>query len=221
MPRIAKHSRRPLLLAALLATLSLNLTACFPLVAATGVGASVLVATDRRTSGMQVEDEGIELKVANRISEKYGSNTHINVTSYNRRVLLTGEAPTAEAKADIKNLAASVANVVSTFDEVAVRPASSFSNRSSDAVITSKVKARFVDANRFSANHVKVVTEAGIVYLLGLVTQREANEAINIARTTSGVLKVINCLEVISDADARTIDSAVKPSNPPQPRGTS
>lgn len=214
-------SRRPLLLVALLATLSLNLTACFPLVAATGVGAGMLVATDRRTSGMQVEDEGIELKVGNRIGEKYGSNTHINVTSYNRRVLLTGEAPTPEAKAEIKALAAGVAHVVATIDEVAVRPTSSFSDRSVDAVTTSKVKARFVDANRFSANHVKVVTEAGIVYLLGLVTQREANEAINIARTTSGVLKVINCLEIISDADARAIDSAIKPSGTPATRTTS
>ena len=213
--------RRPLLLAVLLATLSLNLTACFPLVAATGVGAGVLVATDRRTSGMQVEDEGIELKVGNRIGEKYGSNTHINVTSYNRRVLLTGEAPTPEAKADIKALAAGVAHVLATIDEVAVRPTSSFSDRSVDAVTTSKVKARFVDANRFSANHVKVVTEAGIVYLLGLVTQREANEAINIARTTSGVIKVINCMEIISDAGAQAIDLKIKPSGPPATRTTS
>lgn len=192
-----------LLLAAALAG---SLSACVPMVI-TGVGAGVLMASDRRTSGTYVEDEEIELKVSNRVDEKIGNQVHLNATSFNRRVLLTGEAPSAEIKAQIKAIAAAVPNVSGVIDEVQLAGISSLTARSNDTVITSKVKARFVDASKFAAQHVKVITEAGVVYLVGMVTQREADAAIEITRTTSGVRKVVNVMEIISEAQARQIDN--------------
>lgn len=190
----------------LAAALSASLSACLPVVV-TGVGAGVLMATDRRTSGTYLEDEEIELKIVTRINEKLGNQVHLNATSFNRKVLLTGEAPSAAIKAELKSIASGVPNVQAVIDEVQIAGNSSLSSRSNDTVITSKVKARFVDANKFSANHVKVVTEASVVYLVGVVTQREADAAIEVARTTGGVRKVVNTLEVISEAQARDIDN--------------
>lgn len=198
---------RSLAASLLLATaLSASLSACLPVIV-TGVGAGVLMASDRRTSGTYVEDEEIELKIGNRVSEKFGSQVHLNATSFNRKVLLTGEAPSAAVQAELKSLAAGVPNVVSVINEVQVAGASTLSSRSNDTVITSKVKARFVDANKFSANHVKVVTEASVVYLVGMVTQREADAAIEVTRTTAGVRKVVNVMEIISEAQARSMDT--------------
>lgn len=188
------------------------LQGCFPVVAA-GVGGSVLAALDRRSMGTQTEDETIEWKASARQRENFGEKVHVNFTSYNRKVLLTGEAPSAEIRAEVERLTASVAGVQGVYNELAVAGASSFSARSNDTYITSKVKARFIDAARFQANHVKVVTEAGTVYLLGLVTQREADAAVELTRTTAGVRKVVNLMEVISDAKARELD-------PPQPDKT-
>lgn len=190
----------------LAAALAASLSACVPVVI-TGVGAGVLMASDRRTSGTYVEDEEIELKVSNRVDEKIGNQVHLNATSFNRKVLLTGEAPSAEIKAQIKAIAANVPNVSGVIDEVQLAGISSLTARSNDTVITSKVKARFVDASKFSAQHVKVITEAGVVYLVGMVTQREADAAIEITRTTSGVRKVVNVMEIISETQARQIDN--------------
>ncbi len=202
-----KNAIRTLAGSLLLATaLSASLSACLP-VLVTGVGASVLMATDRRTSGTYVEDEEIELKIVGRVNEKLGNQVHLNATSFNRKVLLTGEAPSADIKAQIKAIAAGVPNVASVIDDVQLAGISSLSSRSNDTVITSKVKARFVDANKFSANHVKVVTEASVVYLVGMVTQREADAAIEVTRTTAGVRKVVNVTEIISEAQARDIDN--------------
>lgn len=178
------------------------LSGCFG-AAAVGVGAGALVFADRRATEVQVTDEGIELRAGNRISEKYGSNTHVNVTSYNRTVLLTGEVPDALTKADVEKIVAEVPNVKAISNELQIAAASALTARSNDTYITSKVKARFVDANTFAANHVKVVTEAGIVYLMGLVSQKEANAAVEIARTTGGVLKVVRVFEIISDDAAK------------------
>ena len=139
-----------------------------------GVGTGVAMSHDRRTSGVFVEDEGIEWKSSHRISERYGSNVHINVTSYNRNVLLTGEAPSDGAKADIANLVKDVEHVRNVVNEITVGPTSTFASRSSDTLITSKVKGRFIDGGKFQVNHVKVVTENGVVYLLGLVKRKEA-----------------------------------------------
>lgn len=189
----------------LLATLVPVLAGCVG-AAVVGAGAGALVYADRRQAETIMTDEGIEIRAGNRISEKYGDRVHVNVTSYNRTVLLTGEVPDAAAKADIEKIASAVPNVKALSNELQVGTISTLSNRSNDVYITSKVKARFIDANQFSANHVKVVTEAGVVYLMGLVTQREAAAAVDVARTTAGVQKVIRVFEMISDADARRLD---------------
>lgn len=191
----------PLFLAALVPALQ----GCFPVVAG-GVTAGVLMATDRRSSGTYVEDEGIEMKAVSRISEQFKDRVHVNVTSYNRKALLTGEVPSEDLKAQVEQVVAGVPNVAGITNDLQVAGISSLSARSNDTYITSKVKARFIDANRFSANHVKVVTESGVVYLLGMVTEREAKAAIEVARTTAGVRKVVNVLEVVSEAQAKELD---------------
>ncbi|MBS1199126.1 MAG: putative periplasmic or secreted lipoprotein [Proteobacteria bacterium] len=192
--------------AALLLLLSLPLLqGCFPVVA-TGVAVGVLTVTDRRTVGAQAEDEAIEWKVSTRVRERLGDKMHINVTSYNRKVLLTGEVPSEQAKAEIGEIATKVENVLGIFNEIQVAGTSSFAARGTDSYITSKVKTRFIDANQFSPNHVKVVTEAQVVYLLGIVNENEARTAIYVARTTEGVRKVVNVLEVVSEAETKRID---------------
>jgi|694.fasta_scaffold13746_8 osmotically-inducible protein OsmY len=186
------------------------LAGCFG-TAAVGVGTGVLMLTDRRNPETFVSDEGMEIRAANRITEKYGDKVHVNVTSYNRMVLLTGEVPNEAAKADVEKLASGVPNVKSISNELAIAGPSSFGGRSNDSYITSKVKARFVDANKFSPNHVKVVTEAGVVFLLGMVTQAEANAAVEIARTTGGVQKVVRVFEIITPEQAKALDNTAPP----------
>lgn len=195
----------PLRSYALLAALIPALAGCFG-VAAVGVGAGALMVSDRRASETYVTDEGIELRANNRIRENYGSNTHVNATSYNRMLLLTGEVPSQEAKASIEKMLTSIPNVKSISNELAIAAPSTLGGRSNDTYITSKVKARFVDAKQFSAHHVKVVTEAGVVFLLGLVTQTEADAASDIARTTGGVQKVVRVFEIITPDAAMQID---------------
>jgi osmotically-inducible protein OsmY len=179
--------------------------------AAVGVGTGALVLTDRRNPETFVSDEGAELRANHRISEKYGDKVHVNVTSYNRMMLLTGEVPTEAIKADAEKLASGVPNVKSISNELAIAGPSSFGGRGNDSYITSKVKARFVDANKFAPNHVKVVTEAGVVFLLGMVTQAEADAAVDIARTTGGVQKVVRVFEIISAQQARALDNTPQP----------
>lgn len=169
---------------------------CAAVVVGGAAATGVLVAEDRRTVGTITEDQGIELKAANRINEKYG-NAHINVTSYNRMLLLTGEAADAAAKNEIEKIARAVENVRGVYNEIQVAGNSSLSARANDSYLTSKVKARFLDAQKFSPVHVKVVTEAGTVYLLGLVRRQEANDATEIARTTGGVQRVVRVLEYL------------------------
>ena len=200
---------------ALLALCAPILAGCFG-AAAVGVGAGALMLSDRRNSETYLSDEGIEIRVANRISEKYGDKVHVNVTSYNRMVLVTGEVPNEAAKADVEKIASGVPNVKSISNELAIAGPSSFGGRSNDSYVTSKVKARFVDANKFSPNHVKVVTEAGVVFLLGLVTQAEANASVEIARTTGGVQKVVRVFEIISPEQAKALDNTPPPAAPAQ-----
>jgi osmotically-inducible protein OsmY len=171
-----------------------TLNGCFPLVA-TGIGATALVADDRRTTGIMVEDESIENKTLLRIEQKHGSRAHVNVTSYNRIVLLTGEATTPEIRADIERIARGVENVRNVQNEITVAQNTTLMLRSNDTVLTSKIKARFVDANKFRANHVKVVTENSVVYLLGLVKRQEAQDATDIASRTGGVHRVVRVFE--------------------------
>lgn len=175
----------------------LTLQGCAPVVVATGVGVAAMSANDRRTTGIQVEDQSIELKASNRISSSLGSQVHVNVTSFNRNVLLTGEAPTEALRAEAEKLAAGVENVRAVTNEIAIAGISTMGARSNDTFITSKVKARLLDSGKVSANHVKVVTEASIVYLMGLVTRAEAEAATEVARTTGGVRKVVRVFEYI------------------------
>ncbi|MDP3031575.1 MAG: BON domain-containing protein [Rhodocyclaceae bacterium] len=189
----------------LLAVVVPFLAGCFG-VAAVGVGAGALVFADRRQAETIATDEGIKIRAGRRISEKFDDRAHISVTSYNRTVLLTGEVPDAAAKAEVEKLVAAVANVKAISNELRIGTVSTLSNRNNDTFITSKVKARFIDASQFSANHIKVVTENSVVYLLGLATQREASAAVEIARTTAGVHKVVRVFEIIDDADARRLD---------------
>jgi osmotically-inducible protein OsmY len=166
-------------------------------VAVSGAAATgILVAEDRRTVGTITEDQGIELKAASRIEEKV-RDAHINITSYNRAVLLTGEVPTEAAKAEAERIARAVENVRGVFNELTVGANSSVQVRTNDAVITSKVKARFVDGGKFSPVHVKVVTENSVVYLLGVVKRQEAAGATEIARTTGGVSKVVRLFDYL------------------------
>ena len=169
---------------------------CAPLLVGGAAAGGAMAANDRRTVGAITEDQGIELKAAGRINERY-PNAHVNVTSYNRRVLLTGEVPEAAAKAQVERIVRGVENVQSVYNETIVAGVTSYTARSNDALITSKVKGRFLDANRFNALHVKVVTENGVVYLMGLVRRQEATDATEIARTTSGVQKVVRVFEYI------------------------
>lgn len=207
-PTPALHSlgmkRRRLLLGMGIAALPL-LQGCFPVVA-TGVGAGAAMVSDRRTSGTYVEDEGIEWKVGARIRERLGDMAHVNVTSYNRNVLLTGEAPSESMRDQLNEIVASVENVRGVINEVAVGHNSTLTARANDTLITSNVKARFVDAQRFSAHNIKVVTEANVVFLLGLVTRGEADAAAEIARTSKGVRKVVRVFEYISEEEAARRD---------------
>lgn len=192
------------------AALAAGLSACAPLV----VGGAVMggmMATDRRTTGMQVEDEGIELRAVNRIRETLGDRAHVNVTSFNRQVLLTGEVPTAQDRATVDQIVAGVNNVRSVVNDLAVMPNTSLGQRSNDVLITGKVRASFVDAKDVFASAYKVVTERNVVYLMGLVTPREATRATEIARGVGGVSKVVRVFEMITEDDLRRASTQSPP----------
>jgi len=169
---------------------------CFPLVA-TGVGAGAMSIEDRRTVGTQIDDESIERKVTWRIGDRFGRDTHVDVTSYNRTVLVSGQVRDEAAKKEVEQIARSVENVKNVHNELTIASALSVGAHSNDALITSKVKARFLDAGRFYPNHIKVVTENSTVYLMGLAKHKEADDATEIARTTGGVNKVVRLFEYI------------------------
>ena len=180
------------------------LSACAPVVLGSAVMGS-MVATDRRTSGAQLEDEGIELRAVARLRENLGERAHVSVTSYNRQVLLTGEAPSAQDKQLAEQVVARVENVRAIVNELGVMGNSSLVQRSSDALATGQVKAGFVDARDLYANAFKVVTERGTVYLMGRVTQREADRATTITRSTGGVQKVVRIFEIISEEELQRL----------------
>lgn len=175
------------------------LQGCVPLFAAGAVGTGALIAEDRRTSGTYLDDEGIELKAIARINDKFPDDTHVNATSYNKVLLLTGEAPTEDARLEIGNIAKAIDGVRYVVNEIAIKPTSSLSERSADTYTTSRVKTRFIDARKFQVNHVKVVTEAGVVYLMGLVTKQEGKDAADIASKTPKVAKVVTLFEYVDE----------------------
>ena len=181
-------------------------SACAPLM----VGGAVMtgmVAVDRRTSGIQLEDEGIELRTAQGFRQNLGEGSHVNVTSYNRQVLLTGEVATAAQKELADKLAQSQENVKAVANELAVQAASSLSQRSKDAIITGQIKALFIDAKDLQSSAFKIVTERGVVHLMGRVTSREAQRATDIARSVSGVIKVVRVLDIISEEELKRLSA--------------
>lgn len=179
----------------LLAVTSL-LQGCFPVVAA-GAGAGVMMAQDRRTSGAYIEDEAIENKALDRIGKQFGDKVHVNTTSYNRNVLLSGEVPDENTKAQVERIVANILNVRSIYNELTIGEPSSLSSRGNDTLITSNVKLRFVDDQRFSATHVKVVTEYGTVFLMGILNHAEANAAAEVASGSKGVARVVKLFEYV------------------------
>lgn len=173
------------------------LAGCAPVIVAGAVGGAALMATDRRSAGAQVDDSSIELKIANNIGAGFGDRVHVNVTSYNGIVLLTGEVPTDDTMKSIVEIARTTPKVRTVDNELLIGPASNLESRTDDSYITAKVKSRFVEANKFSATHVKVVTERQVVYLMGLVNHAEAEAATQIAATTSGVTRVVKLFQYI------------------------
>lgn len=190
---------RPLTLAVAAAVLaSTTLSACAPLIVG-GAVAGTIAATDRRTFGAQTEDKSIVVKAELKLPNVAGKSSHVNVNSFNRRVLLTGEVPDDETKAKVEREIRAIEGVVNVTNELEVGFSSSYTSRSNDALITSKVKLSLADAKDISANTFKVVTEKGAVFLMGRVTQREGAQAADIARGVAGVTKVVKVFEYISE----------------------
>lgn len=175
-----------------------SLAGCVPLVLGGAVGGA-FVATDRRTSGTQLEDQGLELKANNRVRETLGDRGHVNVNAYNRLILLTGEVPSEADKVAVEQAVARTENAIGVVNELAVSLNSSVSSRASDVLLAGKVKATLVDARDLMANAFTIVVERGEVYLMGMVTEREANRAAELASTIKGVRRVVKVFKVISE----------------------
>jgi osmotically-inducible protein OsmY len=195
------RSKRVVLMSLAAATLVASLSACVPLVVGGGFASGVMVAMDRRTSGAQLEDQGIELRGANRLKEALGENARVNVTSYNRQVLLTGEVARTEDIQRAEQIVAKVENVNSVVNDLAVGIPAALTQRSTDLLITSKVKASLIDAKDLQASAFKVLTERNVVYLMGRVTPREANRATEIARGVKDVAKVVRVFETLTEEE--------------------
>ena len=188
-------------LASLLIAAAWALQGCVPLVIGAGGAAAYSSLEDRRTTGIQIEDEAIETRASNRISDRFGSRVHVNVTSYNRVALLTGEVPDDAARAEVEKIVRAVPNVREVSNDIQVAGISSYPARANDAYLTTKVRGRLFDTKRVSPVHLKVVSEAGAVYLMGVVTEAEADEAVEIARNTGGVRKVVKVFEYCKATD--------------------
>ena len=178
-----------------------TLSACAPLLIGGAIWGGSMVVTDRRTSGTQIDDQAIELKSVRRIADVIADRGHVNVTSYNRLVLITGEVPTEADKTAVEQAVMRIENVRSIVNELTLTAPSSLSARSNDTLMTSKVKASMVDAKDIQSNAFKVVSERSVVYLMGRVTEREANRAADVARGVSGVQKVVKVFEVVSEGE--------------------
>jgi osmotically-inducible protein OsmY len=199
--------RLPALVAVLCS--SLLTTACVPLLLGGAVVGTGLVVTDRRTPGMQIEDKSIETKAESRAKE-LATLGRINVTSYNRTILITGEVPGETERAAVEKAVTAVENVRAVINELVVAPNLGISQRSSDSLLGAKVKASLVDAKDVAANAYRVLAERGVVYLMGRVTEREATRATDIARSVSGVVKVVRVLDIISEEELAAMHSVRK-----------
>ncbi len=177
------------------------LQGCIPL-AATGIGAAALMVDDRRSTGVYVEDENIEWKARGRLVERF-KDTHVNVTSFNQTVLLTGEVPSEQVKMEVADAIRNIASVKSVVNELVIGGSTAYTARANDTFITTNVKTRFINNGKFSINHVKVVTESGTAFLMGIVTRDEAEAATDLARTTAGVSRVVKVFEYIETTGKR------------------
>jgi osmotically-inducible protein OsmY len=193
--------------ASLLSTLvmCLGLASCAAPLMFGGVLGTAMVASDRRTTGIQLEDEGIEQRGASAMTENFGSKEHINITSYNRQVLITGEVSNDTVRRQAEQLLSRVQNVRAVVNELVVGPASTTSDRANDAVLVAKVKAAMIDSEDVFANVFKIVSERGTVYMMGRVTQREAQRATEVVRGVSGVKRVVRVLEYITEDELRAL----------------
>ena len=209
-PRVRQGLRKPITVLALALAGATLLGACAPLVLGGAMVGGALSFTDRRTSGAQLEDEAIELKSGSRLRQALGDRAHVNVTSYNRSALLTGEVPADADRATAELAVTGIENVRGIVNELVVAFNSSLTERSSDIIVTSKVKAGFLDAKDLQSNAIKVVTERGVVYLMGRVTEREAGRAAELARGVGGVSRVVKVFEVISEAELAQLQPPAK-----------
>jgi len=191
---------------------------CAPLLLGGAAFGTAMMVTDRRTSGAQVDDQAIELKSINRINEVIGERGRASATSFNRLVLITGEVPTETDKTNVEQSLSRIENVRSIVNELAIGPGASLGTRSNDTLLTSKVKASLIDAKDLQVNAFKVVTERGNVYLMGRVTEREATRATDLARTVSGVQKVVRVFEIVTDAELADAQPPKSDSPPPPTR---
>jgi osmotically-inducible protein OsmY len=190
----------------------LSLNACAPLMVA-GFAGTALVASDRRTSGAQLEDETIELRGGARVRDALGDKAQVTVTSFNRQVLLTGQVASERDRQTVLQLVEKIENVRTVVNELSIAPLLTLSERSNDLLVTAKVKGSLVDSRDLFANAFKVVTERGTVYLMGRVTQRESNSATNVIRNVNGVTKVVRLFEIITEEELRNL---LPPPPPPE-----
>ena len=190
------------------------LTGCFPLLVGGAMVGGGMVAVDRRTSGTVLEDQGIEMKASSRIRENVGERAHVNVTSYNRQVLITGEVPSAQDKQLVEKIVSGVENVRNIVNELAILGNSTLTQRSSDTLVTGRIKAALVDAKDMYASAFKVVTERGTTYIMGRVTEREAKRATDIITSTPGVQRLVRVLEIMSEDELRSLLPQPAPAQP-------
>ena len=202
------------LIAALLAAVLLQ--GCVPVVIGAGAAAGYSSLEDRRTTGTQLDDESIEVRASNRISDRFGSRVHVNVTSYNRIALVTGEVPDGPAREEVEKIVRAVPNVRDITNDLQVAGISSLASRANDSYLTTKVRGRLLDTKRTKSVHVKVVTEAAVVYLMGVVTEAEADEVVEITRNTGGVRKVVKVFEYCKTTDEACKPPAPKTATPPK-----
>ena len=184
-----------------------TLSGCFPLVAG-GMAGGALVIADRRNPGTQAIDRGIQLEAESFLTKKYGDNIHVNVSVFNRRVLLTGETRTDAIKTSVEVDVKNMKNVTTIFNEMVAAPISGLNARANDSYLTARIKGSFVATEGIPSNSMKVITEASKVYLMGIVTDAEANRAVDIARSVPGVKQVTKVFDLISEADKKRLDGA-------------
>ena len=212
MPYARKH------LCTVLTAMLLLLAGCMPAVLVAGAAVGVMNVHDRRSTGSQIEDEVAEWKVSNRMPARYAESAHVAFTAFNRVLLITGEVPDEEARRAIGEMAEQIEEIRAVRNELVVAPVSSLATRGRDALVSSSFKARVLESGQLSANHVKPRTENGVLFVMGLVNERESQIAIEIARTTEGVREVVNVMEVIPEAETRRLDWSVAGSSlPSQP----